>query len=623
MKKLLIALALVLCSCLDAFSQATDLTIDNQTPGWLSSKINYGDQQTVKNLKVTGYVNVNDLKFIGGLMENRNLHGCVDLSEVYVIGNKDNYMGKGSFNSEGTVNRLILPKTLEELENCLVAYSYPEGKYLHVDTLVFAPDNMKFVNGPFFSERITNNQGNFEIIGVPTHLFLGGAIDSIPGLSLLAGSRDGFRDHPGLKSVHFPPNMKYIGDCAFCGCGIEETNISDLQKLEYIGEFAFTNMAGAIGLPVFQPDTLKLMGVKYFNASAFEYKEGQRIFFGEDIESISTGADLKRSYGFGKGLKLIFHMKSKTPPTGHYPDNSCTAYVPKGAAAAYSASSWGAANVTIIEENPLERINIAPQKVKIEAGDTQQLIPSFSPADADDLTLEWSSENPSVATVDADGIVSGVVSGVTTIYATSVATGVQGSCEVTVIQHATDIQMEKPQVTMTKLGETEQLNVTVLPENTTDKTVKWSSSNPSICTVTASGKIVAMGYGDAVIMAITNDGEIPATCVVKVTRPKYKLTYMVDGIEYQSDEYEAGKSVSLIAAPEKDNQIFVGWSIDMPTDDVTLTAIYAPITSINTIKSATDSFQIFTPDGIRRNALQQGVNILRYSDGSEKKVVIQ
>lgn len=558
--------------CMALFAQATDLTIDNQTPGWLSSKISQADRLTVENLKVTGYVNVNDLKFIGGLMENRNLHGCVDLSEVYVVGNKDNYMGKGSFNSDGTVNRLILPKTLEELENCLVAYSYPEGKYLHVDTLVFAPDNMKFVKGPFFSERITNNQGNFEIIGVPTHLFLGGAIDSIPGLSLLAGSRDGFRDHPGLKSVHFPPNMKYIGDCAFCGCGIEETNINDLQELEYIGEFAFTNKGTAI-IPVFQPDTLKLMGVKYFNASAFEYKEGQHIFFGENIVSISTGADLKYSYGFGKRTKLIFHMKSKTPPTGHYPDNSCTAYVPKGAAAAYSASSWGAANVTIVEENPLEVIKISPLKIKLEAGETQQLTPTFIPDDADDLTLDWSSADPAIVTVDADGLVSGVTPGITTVYATSVATGVQGSCEVTVIQHATDIQMETPQITMTKLGETKQLSVTVLPENTTDKTVKWSSSNPSICTVTASGKIVAMGYGDAVIMAITNDGEIPATCIVKVARPKYKFTYMVDGAEYKSYEVEFNSPITPEAEPTKEGYTFSGWSevpATMPAKDVTV-----------------------------------------------------
>ena len=68
MKKfLLLCILSVMCNAL--FAQATDLVIDCQTPGWLSSKINYGDQQTVKNLKVTGYINKTDLNFIGTLTQ--------------------------------------------------------------------------------------------------------------------------------------------------------------------------------------------------------------------------------------------------------------------------------------------------------------------------------------------------------------------------------------------------------------------------------------------------------------------------------------------------------------------------------------------------------------------------
>lgn len=107
------------------------------------------------------------------------------------------------------------------------------------------------------------------------------------------------------------------------------------------------------------------------------------------------------------------------------------------------------------------------------------------------------------------------------------------------------------------------------------------------------------------------------------TKAKYKLAYIVDGVEYQSDEHEAGESISLILAPEKDNQMFVGWSMEMPVGDVTLTAIYVPVNSIDGVRASSDSFQIFTPDGIRHNVLQKGVNILRYSDGKEKKVIIQ
>ncbi len=672
--------------CIALFAQATSLTIDNQTPGWLSSKIGYADQETVENLKVTGYVNTTDLKFIGGLMQNRNLHGCVDLSEVNVVGNKDNYMGNGSFNSDGTVSHLILPKTLTELEQCLVTgSSYSYIKYLHVDTLVFAPEDIKFVNASFFSSKITDNTNNALIVGAPNHLIIGGSVDSIPGYRMIGGTKyeKGFWGYKGYKSIQFPPNMRYIGDCAFCGCGIEKTNINDLHQLEYIGEWAFTNKAESGQWSAYQPDTLKLTSVKSFNASAFDYKEGQHIFFGEGIETITTGADLKKDYGFGKNL--IFHMKSKTPPAGHYPDNTCTVYVPKGAAAAYNATGWGQA--TIIEENPLERITISPQKIMLEVEETQQLTPTFTPADADDLTLQWSSDNPSIAKVDNYGVVSAVAPGVTTIYATSVAAGVQSSCEVTVIQHATEIQMTTSEVTMTKLGETLQLYVTILPESTTDKSVKWTTTNPSVCTVTASGKIVATGYGEAVVMAITNDGDLPATCVVKVTPEKYKLTYMVDNVvyktydveytstitpeafptkegytfsgwseiptsmpakdvtvsgkfainkyrliymidgeTYKSYDVEYGTSITAEAEPTKDGYTFSGWNWipdTMPAEDVVITGGFTFIDAIETVVADDGTYQIFTLDGKLVESLQKGVNIIRYSNGTTKSVYVK
>ena len=70
MKKLLFLIAIALCCRFATFAQATSLTVDCQTPGWLSSKINYGDQLTVENLTITGYLNSDDLHFIGSLMEN-------------------------------------------------------------------------------------------------------------------------------------------------------------------------------------------------------------------------------------------------------------------------------------------------------------------------------------------------------------------------------------------------------------------------------------------------------------------------------------------------------------------------------------------------------------------------
>ena len=116
--KRLITICMMASISLAMFAQATSLTVDNQTPGWLSSKINYGDQTTVRNLKVTGYINATDLKFIGTLIQDRNLDGRLDLSEVNVVGEgtnaKDNYLEVAFFglSKADTLSYFSLPKSL-------------------------------------------------------------------------------------------------------------------------------------------------------------------------------------------------------------------------------------------------------------------------------------------------------------------------------------------------------------------------------------------------------------------------------------------------------------------------------------------------------------------------------
>ena len=73
----------------------------------------------------------------------------------------------------------------------------------------------------------------------------------------------------------------------------------------------------------------------------------------------------------------------------------------------------------------------------------------------------------------------------------------------------------------------------------------------------------------------------------------------------------------------EEGSVFIGWSLTMPSEDVTLTAVYAPASSIDAVKAKYAYSQIFTPDGIPVNELQQGVNIIRYSDGQTKKVIVK
>ena len=67
-----------------------------------------------------------------------------------------------------------------------------------------------------------------------------------------------------------------------------------------------------------------------------------------------------------------------------------------------------------------------------------------------------------------------------------------------------------------KPGDTQVLKVSVLPENATDKTYTWSSSDESVATV-ADGVVTAVADGSAVITAVAADGTHKASVTVKVT----------------------------------------------------------------------------------------------------------
>ena len=81
--------------------------------------------------------------------------------------------------------------------------------------------------------------------------------------------------------------------------------------------------------------------------------------------------------------------------------------------------------------------------------------------------------------------------------------------------HVSGISLNKSEVSL-HVDETEILTATITPENATDTSVLWESSNATIVTVTG-GKITALRVGSATITATANDGGQIASCEVYVT----------------------------------------------------------------------------------------------------------
>lgn len=72
--------------------------------------------------------------------------------------------------------------------------------------------------------------------------------------------------------------------------------------------------------------------------------------------------------------------------------------------------------------------------------------------------------------------------------------------------------------TVTKaVGETQQLSITPTPNDASNTTVTWSSSNTAKATVNSSGLVTAVATGTATITATSQDGGLTATRLVTVS----------------------------------------------------------------------------------------------------------
>ena len=84
------------------------------------------------------------------------------------------------------------------------------------------------------------------------------------------------------------------------------------------------------------------------------------------------------------------------------------------------------------------------------------------------------------------------------------------------ITNAQSINLNKSQLDLSK-GESVSLIATVLPENASNKSVTWTSSNTSVARVDKNGLVTAIGVGEAIITATTTDGtNLSASCKVTV-----------------------------------------------------------------------------------------------------------
>lgn len=201
--------------------------------------------------------------------------------------------------------------------------------------------------------------------------------------------------------------------------------------------------------------------------------------------------------------------------------------------------------VSVVPVNP-EAMNISAEETTIMSEDSAQLSVIYCPLDVTYADVSWKSSNNRMLSVSEDGIITAGQVGTATITATH-KTGITAYIDIEVLP----IPVERVTITANPsksvyCGKSIQLTSTVYPENATDKSIAWSSNNPSIASVTSSGKVSTLNSGSATITATTSNGVSSSYDIaVKPTTKDMTVSISATCSDYNSVGNEWTKSFSI------------------------------------------------------------------------------
>ena len=151
---------------------------------------------------------------------------------------------------------------------------------------------------------------------------------------------------------------------------------------------------------------------------------------------------------------------------------------------------------------------------QISVGGVCTIVASVVPANASNKTLTYTSANPAIAAVNQAGVVTGMSEGTTTIRVAA-SNGIYKDVPIRVNRvSVTGITLDRSSIELNITGTT-TLSATVLPQNATNKKVKWTSGDETVATV-KDGVVTGRKAGTTKIYATTEEGNFNAECTVIV-----------------------------------------------------------------------------------------------------------
>ena len=160
--------------------------------------------------------------------------------------------------------------------------------------------------------------------------------------------------------------------------------------------------------------------------------------------------------------------------------------------------------------------------------------------------VAWSSGDPSVATVDASGLVTAAGNGTATITAS--AGSASGAATVTVMQSPDSVAVLPVDATLAALGDTLRLAAEAFDANgraVAAADFTWESGDTAIATVDASGLVTAAGNGTATITATSGEtsGDVRVTVMQSagsvVVTPAAETVWLRDTLRLAAEAFDS------------------------------------------------------------------------------------
>ena len=381
-----------------------------------------------------------------------------------------------------------------------------------------------------------------------------------------------FLDCSGLTGdLNIPENVNFIGFNAFEGCSFNGTLTipKELSQLEtapagetdsFYGLFKIKTIINNSDLSIPAKDFLQS------NDECFLKSTGTKVTLEDSIDKgtftrgkgiisvtgvyIDSG-DLCIKIGASTKLNVVIKPSNATDKTvtwGSSNKNVATVDksgnvkgLGKGTTLITATTNDGGyvatCKITVTSASVSVRSIKLKKTASVYVGKTITLTPSITPNNATNKGVTWKSSNKKIATVDKNGRVKGVKSGKATITVTTKDGKKTATCKVTVGIKVKNITLDHKELTLEK-GKSKNLKATITPDNATDKSITWKSSDKTIATVSSSGKIKAKKPGTVKITATANGGNKTAVCKVKVIIPVKK-------VELDQKEAEVAKGACI------------------------------------------------------------------------------